>query len=212
MKGVSKIMLKIEIEFTEPLLGTLSGNKEAATEFVLAKHPNGHSADEAEALVDGCEKLEKQTTFFPADASGPFLWDYQIKGFLKEAMECIAETGQFSAEELKAAKLSAFGPTCRKRFDRMVFVSPRKIYLRLPPDAALGMLERPLRAMTMKGERVSLARSQTAPAGTQIVCTIETLNPKLDPFISECLDYGALRGVGQWRNSGAGRFVWRDAT
>lgn len=200
-----------EIEFTEVLLGTLSGNKEAATEFVLAKHPNGHSADETEVLIDGEEKLEKQTTFFPTDATGPFLWDYQIKGFLKEAMECIAESGQFTAEELKAAKLGTYGPTCRKRFDRMVFVSPRKIYLNLPPENALGMLERPLRAQTMKGERVSLARSQTAPAGTRVTFTIETLNAKLDPYISECLDYGALRGIGQWRNSGAGRFVWRDA-
>lgn len=24
----------------------------------------------------------------------------------------------------------------------------------------------------------------------------------------ECLDYGKLRGLGQWRNSGKGRFVW----
>jgi hypothetical protein len=24
----------------------------------------------------------------------------------------------------------------------------------------------------------------------------------------ECLDYGELRGLGQWRNSGCGRILW----
>lgn len=202
---------KITIEFTERLLGTLSGNRDAATEFILAKHPNGHAADEDEALVNGEEVLEKTTTFFPADGKGPFLWDYQIKGFLKEAMECVVDSGQYTKEELKPAGLSLYGPTCRRRFDRLVFVGPRKIYLNLPRGESLGFWERPLRAQTMKGERVSLARSQTAPAGTTITFEIETLNPKLDPYIAECLDYGKFRGIGQWRNSGAGRFIWRDA-
>ena len=26
--------------------------------------------------------------------------------------------------------------------------------------------------------------------------------------MKECLDYGTMRGLGQWRNSGKGRFVW----
>ena len=26
----------------------------------------------------------------------------------------------------------------------------------------------------------------------------------------ELLDYGAMRGIGQWRNSGKGRFVWEE--
>lgn len=28
----------------------------------------------------------------------------------------------------------------------------------------------------------------------------------------EWLDYGELRGIGQWRNSGKGRFKWHDIT
>jgi len=200
------------IEFTEELLGTLSGNKTAASDFILAKHPNGHAADEEAVLVDGQEALEKTTTYFPADENGPFLWDYQIKGFLKEAMECIVESGEYTAAELKPAKLSLWGPTCRKRFDRQVFVGPRKIYLHLPPDAAMGMRERPLRALTMKGERVSLARSQTCPAGTTITVEIETLADSIDPYIEACLDYGKFRGIGQWRNSGCGRFIWTRTT
>lgn len=201
---------QIIIEFTERLLGTLSGNRDAATEFILAKHPGGGSADEAETLVDGEDVLEKATTFFPTDGKGPFLWNYQIKGFLKEAMECVAESGRFEKADLKKARLSEYGPTCRRRFDRMVFVGPRKLYLNLPRGESLGMWERPLRASTMKGERIALARSQTAPAGTTITVEIETLNPAIDPYIDDCLDYGRYRGIGQWRNSGAGSFIWRD--
>ena len=26
----------------------------------------------------------------------------------------------------------------------------------------------------------------------------------------ECLDYGVLRGIGQWRNSGKGRYLWEE--
>jgi hypothetical protein len=28
------------------------------------------------------------------------------------------------------------------------------------------------------------------------------------PYVEEWLDYGCLRGLGQWRNSGKGRFFW----
>ena len=26
----------------------------------------------------------------------------------------------------------------------------------------------------------------------------------------ECLDYGIYRGIGQWRNSGRGRYMWEE--
>lgn len=29
-------------------------------------------------------------------------------------------------------------------------------------------------------------------------------------LVREWLDYGALKGMGQWRNSGRGRFVWEE--
>ena len=29
-------------------------------------------------------------------------------------------------------------------------------------------------------------------------------------MVREMLDYGILRGFGQWRNSGKGRFVWEE--
>ena len=36
------------------------------------------------------------------------------------------------------------------------------------------------------------------------------LNPDLEDVVREWLDYGALRGIGQWRNSGMGRIKWEE--
>ena len=31
-----------------------------------------------------------------------------------------------------------------------------------------------------------------------------------EKLVREWLDYGKLRGLGQWRNSGKGRFEWKE--
>lgn len=37
-----------------------------------------------------------------------------------------------------------------------------------------------------------------------------SMNPKDAETVREWLDYGQLRGLFQWRNSGKGRFVWEE--
>mgnify|MGYP007102740601 CR=1 FL=1 len=56
--------------------------------------------------------------------------------------------------------------------------------------------------------RVSIAKSETVPEGSTIEFEIICLDPALEDAVVECLDYGALRGLSQWRNSGKGRFTW----
>jgi len=91
--------------------------------------------------------------------------------------------------------------------DNFIFVAPRVIRL----NAAVGpVCVRPLRADTMKGERVSLAASETVAAGTAFEVEITTLTPALEKLVRQCLDYGKLKGLGQWRNSGKGRFAWEE--
>ena len=49
------------------------------------------------------------------------------------------------------------------------------------------------------------------PASTQALpqaFSITVLRDGLLPLVKEWLDYGALHGTGQWRNSGKGRFVY----
>lgn len=55
-----------------------------------------------------------------------------------------------------------------------------------------------------------IAKSESVPAGATAEFEIECLDPKLEDMVRECLDYGAKRGFGQWRNSGKGRFEWEE--
>ncbi|HUU17377.1 MAG TPA: hypothetical protein VMW72_09530 [Sedimentisphaerales bacterium] len=205
--------MKIELEFIEPLLGTLSGNPEIAEEFIAAKHPSGEvQEDEAEAIENLPEILEKSSTVFPRDEKGKlFIWDYQIKGFFKDACAAMIHSDAMKKEELKKFRLTEY--LHKKTIDQLIFVSPRQIILQLPNSYdpnKIKFCERPLRGQTMRGERIALARSEQVPAGTKIIIDIVTLNSKLDEFIKHWLTYGALRGLGQWRNSGMGRFSWKE--
>lgn len=189
--------LKVELEFIEPLLGTASANPDIMREFIASK---GENADEEVAALPDVEgELAKATTVFARNAEGiPCLWDYQIKGFFKDACGCLKRVG-----DTESAKLKAF----KKEIDGLIFVTPRMIPLIIPVGMALADCQRPLRANTAQGERVSLARSEEAPAGTKTSFVVTLLKPSLEGVVQEWLTYGRLRGLGQWRNSGKGRFV-----
>ena len=42
--------------------------------------------------------------------------------------------------------------------------------------------------------------------GTRFEFTVTLISDDLEAALHEWFDYGALRGLGQWRNSGKGRF------
>ena len=65
--------------------------------------------------------------------------------------------------------------------------------------------QRPLRA---QGERNSLASSEEIAAGAKMEFSILVMSDDLVPAVKEWLSYRKLRGLGQWRNSGKGRFAW----
>lgn len=199
--------MKATLTFSEPLLGTLSGDPKIAEEFILSKRPDEPAEDEQDALPAE-EEIEKASTVFARDNGQPILWDYQIKGFLKEACRVMIETETMNKGELSKFRLSQY--LHKRTIDGLIFVFPRKIKLILPEDYKQEFLERPLRAQTMKGERIALARSEVVPAGTKIEIEIRTLNSKLNQFVDQWLTYGALRGLGAWRNASYGRFDWEQ--
>lgn len=135
------------------------------------------------------------------DERVPFCWDYQIKGFFKDACSSLRRV-----PGTRSSKLTAF----KKVIDGTVFVEQRRIPFQLPEGAECGRCERPLRASSASGERVALAASETVPAGTVLEFSILVMNPKDAETVREWLDYGALRGLFQWRNSGKGRFGWEE--
>lgn len=194
----------IEITFLEEALGTASANPNIHGEFIASKAPDAPSRDEElAALIEQegiAEATERQMTVFPRNAKGePIMWDYQIKGFFKDACGMLRRVDGTKSKKLTAHK---------KVIDGLIFVYPRQIPMELPKDGAMGVCERPLRAQTAQGERVALASSETVPAGTKMQFTIQCLNDKDMDLVDEWLDYGELRGLSQWRNAGFGRFKW----
>jgi hypothetical protein len=193
------ITKEIEITFTEELLGTASADPNIHAEFIASKAPNAKSTEEEIEAIGTEAVVEKSMTIFPKEDGKPFLYDYQVKGFFKDACSSLKRVPGTLSEKLKAYK---------KVIDATIFVSPRKIFFN--GEAQTGECQRPLRAQTAQGERIALAHSETLPVGTTIRFQVQLLNPKDEDILTEWLDYGKLRGLGQWRNSGKGRFTWKN--
>jgi hypothetical protein len=194
---------RIKVVLTEPLLGTLSGNSEVAKEFILSKCPReGFAQDEVEAQPDATEELDNGSTLFARNEAGlPILWDYHVKGFFKDACQMLKRSGG------DVGKMSRLLKAHKKVIDGCIFVYPRQIGIALAGEITWN--DRPLRAQTAQGERIALARSESIPAESSFTFDLLLLDPKLFQQVEEWLDYGALRGLGQWRNASYGRFEWQ---
>ena len=192
--------IKVKLTFTEPILGTSPKNADVYRDFIGTKAPDAASVEDEVAALGVDAVTEKGMTGFPRlDDGAPFLYDYQIKGFFKDTCG-----GLRKVKSTESSKIKAF----KKEIDKLIFVEPRCIPLLF--DGELGECQRPLRAQTMQGERVSLAISEEAPAGTVIEFSIVMLSDDHEKAVREWLDYGRFSGIGQWRNSGKGRFTWEE--
>lgn len=192
-------LFEVTIELLTEMLGTVPKDKEVYKTYVEGKRPAAQAGDAVDSEADTVEEIEeKGWTGFHRNAKGLFVYDYFIKGFLKNAANVLKDD----------LKITAF----RAKVGDYLFVEPREISLGVTEPA--GVLERPLRAQTQQGPRVCLARSDYVAAGTQIKFWLRYLdNPKFKPtHIEAILEYGALQGLGQFRNGGYGRFRVVDFT
>lgn len=190
--------MKVRITFTEELLGTANGDPAIHEEWIASKAPDAPSRAEEIASMGTDEAIEKSMTVFPrTEDKKPFLYDYQIRGFFKEAAGFINQTKP-AKEKLAAHK---------KKVDGLIFVKPRKIVLN---GVMNPTCQRPLRAQTAQGERVALANSEAMAAGTTAEFEIVCMADGLMKFVREWLDYGEWHGLGQWRNSGKGAYLWEE--
>jgi hypothetical protein len=204
----------VTIELIEDMLGTVAKNREVYSNFVAKKALA--SAERVGVLAGGTpatqeaiqnalleeegsiEQVEERgwTGFMQDERGDKFLMDYMIKGNLNAAADVLGESG-----DVKSLKF---------KFRRFVFVKPRRIYP--PQEFFMGSLERPLRADTAQGPRVSLARSDVLKAGARLQFEIHVVQGKLGKAITakllqECLKYGEYMGLGQWRSGGFGRYI-----
>lgn len=191
------MILKCRLTTTEAMLGTASNNKELHSEFIASHAPDAKSMEEEIEAVGVEEVIEKGMTVFPRNKEGqPILWDYQIKGFFKDACGALRKVKGSRSSKIKAYK---------KEIDGLIFVEQREILIQT--QEKIASCQRPLRAQTAQGERNSLASSEEIAAGAKLEFSILVMSDDLVPAVKEWLSYGKLRGLGQWRNSGKGRFL-----
>ena len=192
--------IRVRLTLTEELLGTASGDPELYANYIASKAPDADKRDQEIEDYDPDAILDSKMTGFPRDENGlPFLYDYQVRGFFKEACSFLRKLPKSHSAELKAFK---------KQIDGLIMVEPRKIPLKF--KGFMGRCERPLRAATPQGERIALAVSESVPAGTVLEFDVCLFDEKDEARVREWLDYGKHHGLGQWRNAGKGAFEWEE--
>lgn len=198
--GFDCYRLRVQVTFSDEALGMSPTGKEIYRDFIASKAPDAQTKEEEVAAYGVDDVVNQGMTRFPRNSDGdPVLLDYQLKGFFKDSCGLLRRV-----DGTKSKKMTTY----KKVIDGNIFVEPREIALHLPEGAEIGVCERPLRTNGPTGERVALASSETVPAGTTMDFEVYCMRKADVPLVVEWLDYGAIHGLCQWRNSGKGRFEW----
>lgn len=212
---MKSVQFAVKLTFKESVLGTVPYNKELVQRFLQETArdrqlvaPSTLTEELETVPAASLEEMEERAWCgFHADESGPFVHDYLIKGFIKEA-----------ANVLGASQLGVKG--FRQKTDRTLFLFPRCVHFHRPDGQIISKpddyLERPIRAMTRQGQIVSLKRSDRIdpPAWLEFTATVITPSEfaKNDAEAEErlrfLLDYGQYKGLGEFRNGGYGSFTY----
>ena len=144
-----------------------------------------------------------------------YIYDYQLRGMFKDSCGMLQRAKNNVSSELKSYK---------KVIDGGIYTFPRRVAWDIPDtyidesgnevssydeNGKLKVIQRAFRVSGPTGERSVLSSSEVIPAGSRIKFTIGVTNPTYLKFVHEWLNYGVIRGIGQWRNSGIGIFRWR---
>lgn len=180
----------------EPVLGGVPKDPAVYQSYIASLAPAAEMGAEELATVPPAADVAEQrgwTGFHTDEAGQAFVYNYAILGYLRDA-------GNILKEQAGVKNL-------RSKLENFLYVLPRRIYLHGEPG---GVLERPLRAMTAMGPRVTLARSDTYSTGTTLDIHLRLLGHKqLDwQLVATLLDLGELHGFGRWRTGGWGAFRW----
>lgn len=189
---------QVKLIFLTPILGSQPSH-DIKVEYLSKKNGIEIPSDEEEYLPD---LLEKGTTvFFRHPKTGqPQFRAHQIKGFLKAAGSALNGKSDEGTRALKS------------KIENYCFIAPLYIPIEMPAGGEMDYLERPLRAATAMGDRVTIARSEMIPENSTCKFGLSVLAGGVpESVVLECLDYGFYKGLGQWRNGDYGRFRYEIA-
>ncbi len=192
----------VEIRFTEKMLASSPQDVDIYQRFIESrKRVDAEERGDEVATIPAEEVEAAGSSVFHRDKEGLFIFDYKLRGFLKEAAAAV--TGK--------AGLAAY----KSKIDKWLFVEPRRLHL----ANGAGILQkphgtesRPIRAMTARGPRVSLKRSEYVEPETHFGAELVILplgeKEINETMIREWLDYGKFCGIGEWRTGSYGRFTY----
>lgn len=190
------------------ILGATAANANIRSDFLAGR---AETPEIAQNIIDENELIEPHedesiTVFLRhPDTHSVCFRQHVLKGFFKEALISCKTDIKISQPKSKA--------------DRYLFIEPE--FIPLKRDGADiekedDIFERPARVEIMRGERSALLASERVNAPWIMEFTVTILknektktSPALDfEALETALDYGQLRGLGQGRNMGFGRFTW----
>jgi len=201
--------MKVRLRFFNPTLGSQPSDPDVYSRFIASKAPDAKSInEEIEAIgIDGVAERGK-TVFYKDKEGNPMYHDHQIKGFFKAAAGVCYRIGKEREKEGEKYKYKL--PAFKSVINQNVFTYPEWMHINIPEGEKIGELQRPLRASTAQGERVSLANSEMVPSGSECIFEVLVLQESLLPFVREWLDYGKYSGISQWRSASYGRFLYEE--
>ena len=194
-------VLHIKMTLLEDMLGGRPGNDDILETYIASKAPNAKTMKEELEDRSMEEIIQDRITGFERQNGCPFIYDYHIKGFLKEAWKVCKSISGSECSKKKAYK---------SLIDNQIFIKERRLFFYNPDgmkvkEDQLTTCQRPLRADTMQGPRVSIAKSEAVPAGSYLSFEVEVMDPSLVECLKECFSYSEYKALGQWRSSGKGR-------
>ena len=192
------MIFNVKLTLTTDQLGTVPKTQEIYDSYIKTRAKGKETKDEFASPLQESEVSAREAkgwTGFMMENGKPFVMDYFIRGFMKNA-------GNVLKAELGIKNL-------RSKIDNYLFIFPRKIFFK----GTMGdsPLERPLRAQTAQGPRVSLVRSDVIQEGATLEFEIHVPYPCeiKEKHVKGMLDYGKYQGLGQFRNGGYGRFEYK---
>lgn len=212
--------MKVKLTLIEDMLGTTPADPAVHAKWVASLAPDAMSMEEEVAAVGVDQAITNCMTIFPKENEVPFVWDYQIRGFFKDSCGMLARIKPIKNDDGKLVprNLSSQIKAYKKVVDGLIFVKPRKVFFTRPSDPVgdplgqmliqMGNCQRSGRWDTPLGPRTALINSESVPEGSCLTFDIILLDSTHESLVREWLDYGELHGLGQWRNSGKGKFTY----
>lgn len=154
----------------------------------------------------------KGTTVFFWDKKSklPCIGDHMIPGFLKAAADAICKAVPKANKKNGTILQSAtytFGVINQHVSVKERFIISSQDLMR-HSDGVPIYNQRSLRVITAQGPRVTLAKSEMIDAGAEFEFHVRVMkeSPMTEEILRKLFSYGAMKGLGQWRNANWGQF------